>query len=216
MQDRLYQRNVVDATPKWKELRDKFSRDYYRKLVYTLLFFVFSIVFAICSSVFISHITIYFFSPIIAGIFSRQFYLIYQDSLILKQLSLDYNDYAVWMDNQLNKGNPKKDVHLQQAVDTYQKYISNIQYNKQDIIRELQVILSRKTDNQILVSVLCGLLFLYGDKQDRDTLYRAKYKTGSAGNMVLAAWIMYYDDLLPENFTFEKLKTDFTDYWHNK
>ena len=131
-------------------------------------------------------------------------------------MSLDYNDYAVWMKNQLNKGNTKKDIQFQTSIETYKKYAIDFPYNHSEIYQDLQNLLKKKTDNQILVSLLCGLLFASGEKKYRDVIFNARYKKGSAGNMVLSAWILFLDGDLSEDITYDKLKNDFLDFWNRQ
>lgn len=216
MKDRFYRINVVESIPKMKELGDNYASECRKKLAYTIVTLFFCIAIAVCGAIFISPITTYFSTPATAGIFSRLFYLRFQEFKILKLISADYNDYAVWMEKQLNKGNPQKETHLQEAIDAYKKYTSNPLQNTDDIAKALQHLLKTKTDNQILVSVLCGLLFCSGDKKYRDEIFAAKHKKGAAGNMVLRAWILYFDKDLSEDITFEKLKNDFMFFWNKK
>ena len=131
-------------------------------------------------------------------------------------MSLDYNDYAVWMENQLNKGNPKKDTQLQISLEIYKKYAVGFPDNHSEIYQSLHNLLKNKADNQILISLLCGLLFASGERKYRDVIFDAKYKNGSAGNMVLSAWILFLDGDLSEDVTFERLKNDFLGFWNRQ
>ena len=216
MKKRLYQRNVVDAIPKLNKQRDDFARECRKKLGCTLLAFVFCVAAACCCSVFISRFAVYLFIPVMVRKFSYEFYCCYQNFKLLKIMSLDDNDYAVWMKNQLNKGNTKKDIQFQTSIETYKKYAIDFPYNHSEIYQDLQNLLKKKTDNQILVSLLCGLLFASGEKKYRDVIFNAKYKKGSAGNMVLSAWILFLDGDLSEDITYDKLKNDFLDFWNSQ
>ena len=141
MKKRLYQRNVVDAIPKINKQRDDFAREWRKKLGFTLLAFVFCVAAACCCSVFISRFAVYLFIPVMVRIFSHEFYCCYQNFKLLKIMSLDYNDYAVWMKNQLNKGNTKKDIQFQTSIETYKKYAIDFPYNHSEIYQDLQNLL---------------------------------------------------------------------------
>lgn len=216
MKDRLYKRNVVDTIPEFEKTKQDFALMLKRYIIYTILGFLACVAVAIFCAVFISPVTLYFFCPAISGIFAWQFYLRYQDYALIKMLRADYNNYTVWMKHQLKKNNPKLEEDLKQAIDVYKSYISDIPKNQTQIFKLLQTTLKSKNNNQILTSVLCGLLFICGDKKYRDIIYKAKYNHGASGNMVLSAWVLYYDDNLPSDITFEKLKNEFIEFWEQK
>ena len=216
MKDRLYKRNVVDAIPEFEKAKKDFALMLKRYIIYTILGFLVCVAIAIFCAVYISPVTLYFLCPTISGIFAWLFYLRYQDFKNIKILCADYSNYAVWMKHQLKKNNPNLEEDLKQAIDVYKSYISDIPKNQTQIAQILQARLRTKNNNQILISVLCGLLFICNDKKYRDIIYKAKYKHGASGNMVLSAWVLYYDDNLPSDITFEKLKNEFIEFWEQK
>lgn len=216
MKDRLYKKHVIDGNSNFAEMLKSLSCENRNKLFKTLICFIFCIAVAVWATIYISPLTTYFFAPAIAAIFSRQFYLRYKEFTTHKPLFSDYCNYSIWMKNQLYKDNPRLNEHLRDAIETYKKYAPNNQYNPQDIINTLQLHIKGKNENQIIISVLCGLLFISGNKDYRDIIYKAKYKSGPAGSMVLKQWIMYFDGSLPANVTFDQLKIDFLNFWNNK
>lgn len=215
MKTRLHQKHVVNGLTKIKRFRKDFSRDCQRKLILTIAAFLLCFALAVCSSIYISPYTIYFFTPAIAGIFARQFFLRWADYQLLKELSKDFSDYAVWMENQLSKGNSRKKEHLAQAIAAYEKFSPHLPHNGAVIAQQLNEQMQLHTDNQILMSVLSGLLFSCGDSQHRDLLFRAKYKTGAAGNMILRDWIFCWDTSI-STASAAKLKDDFLQFWDRK
>ena len=216
MKSRFYKKHVLDGIPKMEELKHEFAKDFWRNLLYTLLAFILCVAVALLCEVFISPLTAYFFTPTIAGVFARQFYFRYEDFQLMRSLARDYNDYSVWMKAQLRKSIPEKEEKLREAIDAYNQYTPDVNDNIPAIREHLQDTIKAKTDNQILVSLLSGLLFISGDKAHRDTIFKAKYQSGCAGTMVLRAWILYLDGDLPADITFEQLKTEFTDFWDKK
>lgn len=122
MKSRFYKRHVLDGIPKMEELKSEFAKDFWRNLLYTLLAFILCVAVALLCEVFISPLTACFFTPIIAGVFARQFYFRYEDFQLMRLLARDYNDYSVWMKTQLRKSIPKKEEKLREAIDAYKKY----------------------------------------------------------------------------------------------
>lgn len=216
MKSRFYKKHVIDGVPKMEELKHEFAKDFWKNLLYTLLAFVLCVAVALLCGVFISPFTAYFFVPSISCIFARQFYFRYIDFKSMRLLARDYNNYSVWMQTQLSKDIPKKEEKLREAIDAYKQYAPDINNNIFAIQEYLQDTIKAKTDNQILVSLLSGLLFISGDKAYRDTIFKAKYQSGSAGSMVLGVWILYLDGDSPADITFEQLKTEFTDFWNKQ
>lgn len=222
MKKRLYKRNVVEGIKIIKRDRRKVLLLLVKEILALVLsFFVAIMVGSFATSKMHSLTGMYFLTSAISARLSSflliQVVSIYCDYLYLKYLySNHYYKYGSWMKMQLKKGNPKKDLHLQEAVEAYKKYVGDIETNCTKIQEDLQYLLKKKTDNQILVSVLCGLLFCSGNKKYRDVIYDVKINKPSAGNMVLIAWILYYDGDLDEKITFEKLKNDFLDFWNKK
>ena len=215
MKNRLYRKNVVEAKSKIEELAKQQKKTLYTDAVGTLLGFLICTAIIAMLVVYISPLTGFITVPVAVRIFRNRFYLLIYEKQTAEQLSLDYNNYSVFMEQQMQKDNPHKEKQLTAAIEMYKKCFAK-ECTAQEICDELNTILKSKEDNQFVVSVLCGLLFVSADKKYRDKVYSARYKSGSAGNMVLPAWIQYWDGDLPQDITFEKLKDEFESYWNTK
>lgn len=215
MKDRLYRKNVVEAKSKIEELTKQQKKSLYTDAVGTLLGFLICTATIVVLGVYISPLTGLITVPVAVRIFARRIVLLFYEKQTAEQLSLDYDNYSVFMEQQMQKDNPHKEKQLAAATEMYRKYSAK-ECTAQEICDKLNTILKSKEDNQFAVSVLCGLLFVSADKKYRDKVYSARYKSGSVGNMVLSAWIQYWDGDLPQDITFEKLKCEFEEYWNAK
>lgn len=189
--------------------RKEFKAD----LILTVAGFIFSVAVAIIFAVYVSHFTVIFFVPVIAKIFATRFAYLCTAWDLIKMLSTNYGDYSTFMKSQLKKSYHCKETDLSNAISIYKQYIDNIPENRVEIISKLNNELSKKTEQQIVVSVLCGLLFICENTKDRDIIFNARYKHGSAGNMVLSEWILYLDGDSDGKTSFDDLKTDFISFW---
>ena len=216
MKTREYRRKAVDPSQTLRELKAAHTRYCVKLLAFSLLVIALCIAVAICCTVFTFPHVSHFFVPVAAGVCTKLFMNCYFNLKMLRLLSLNTHDYAVWMSIQLNKGDHRKSYHLSDAAETYKKLSPDPYAYESEIIEALHRELKTKPANQIKVSVLCGLLFTVDCKKHRDTVFKAKYKSGAAGNMIHPDWIRSPDGDLPPDVTLDRLKDSFLSFWNSK
>ncbi len=213
MKNRLYQKNVLKGTSLMKQSLHSYRKEFKTDLILTIISLIFSVSIAILFAVYVSRFTVLFFAPVLAKIYASRFFYLYTEWDLIKLMSINLGDYSKWMKLQLKKDYHNKENDLNNAISIYKQYIDDIPNNSIEIISKLNNELNRKTEQQIVVSVLCGLLFICEDSRDRDIIFKAACKHGSAGSMVLSEWILFLDGNLTSKITFEELKKDFTSFW---
>lgn len=127
-------------------------------------------------------------------------------------LSVDMDNYSAMMAFQLKKDYRNKEQELKKAKGLYKKYVNSVPNCKAELVSELKRSV-KKPGEQIVTSMLCGLIFMCGD--DRDLIFNARYRHGSAGNMVAEIWIRFLDGDVPPTITRESLVRDFCDFWNS-
>ncbi len=213
MKSRLYQKQVLNGRTSMNNFLSDSRKEFKIDLLLTIIGFIFSVTVAILFAVYVSPFTTLFFVPILSKIFATRFVYLCTEWDLIKMLSTNLGDYSKWMKLQLKKSYHGKENDLSNAISIYKQYINDVPENRVEIISKLNNELSKKTEQQIVVSVLCGLLFICENPKDRDIIFKAKYKHGSAGNMVLSEWILYLDGNSDSKISFEDLKKDFISFW---
>lgn len=213
MKNRMYQKHVLDGRLLMNQNLSTSRKKFRKNLIFTIIALILSIIIAILLAVYVSHFSVLFSAPFIAKIFASRFLSLHTEWNIIKMMSKNLGNYSNWMKLQLKKNYHCKDNDLSNAIKIYKQYIYDIPENRVEIISELNNELSRKTEQQIVVSVLCGLLFICKNPVDRDIIFNAKHRHGSAGNMVLSEWILFFDGNSESELSFEELKTDFISFW---
>lgn len=213
MKNRLYQKQVLEGRALMNKALSVSRREFRTDIILTIIAFIFSVAIAIFLAVYVSRFTVLFSAPFLAKIFATRFFYLYTEWDLIKLMSTNTGSYSKWMKLQLKKEYHNKENDLSNAMSIYKQYIDNIPENRVEIISKLNNELSKKTEQQIVVSVLCGLLFICENPRDRDIIFKATYKHGSAGNMVLTEWILFLDGNSDNEISFEELKKDFTSFW---
>ena len=85
------------------------------------------------------------------------------------------------------------------------------------MLKLLREYLAQKPANQLLVSVVAGLVFLGNETSDYKQLFDAKYRHGAAGNMIPGVWIKVLDPKQKEGVrSHVECAKEFLAYWDQK
>lgn len=215
MKDRFYKKNVVEAIPKMNKALVDMKKEYRKDIIVTIFEVLLCFTVAVLSAAYISKPTLFFFVPVTAKLTVDRLKLLYVEHKMVKEVCVALDKYSdVISKLQLKKECSGKQEDFENAKIVYKTYITKFSENHKEIIEQLQKELKSKRGRQFTISVLSGLLFLCENQEDRDVLSRARYRHGSAGNMVFSAWISYYDGDLPAEITKEVLQADFIYFWN--
>lgn len=209
MKTRFYEKNVVSAYPKLKEAINHSKKLVIRNMLTLLLVTAALIIIWLKLSVTFSFCLV----PVILFLIFRLIANLRGYKKLYKTLSINLDDYSMWMELHLKKEYPNKSKDCQKAKKIFSEY-----YDKPEQVEKVYSMLTEKLKTKppfpLTISVLCGLLFLFDYKDARNIIFNAKYKHGAAGNMIYNMWIFYYDGQseLPR----EKIENDFIAFWTDK
>lgn len=209
LKTRFYEKNVVSAYPKLKEALNHSKKLVIRNILTLLLGTAALIIIWLKLSATFSFCLV----PVILFLIFRLIANLRGYKKLYKTLSINLDDYSMWMELHLKKEYPNKSKDCQKAGKIFSEY-----YNKPEQAEKVHSMLTEelkvKPPFPLTISVLCGLLFLFDYKDARNIIFNAKYKHGAAGNMIYNMWIFYYDGQseLPR----EKIENDFIAFWTDK
>ena len=212
MKTRFYENNVVSAHPKLKKELHKLKQLVIRKILISLFGTALLIASSIIIWIKLSWIPSVCLVPVICASIFRLIENLKAYISLYKALSINIEDYFMWMELQLKKEYPNKNSDCQKAKKIFDEYYIKPEKSKEvhtKLIQELNI----KPGLPVTISVLCGLLFLFDYDDARNIIFNAKYKHGSAGNMIYDMWIFYYDG--HSELRREKIENDFIAFWTN-
>ena len=85
-----------------------------------------------------------------------------------------------------------------------------------ELLQLLSEKLKQKPANQLLVSVIAGLIFLSNDISDQKKLFDAKYRHGAAANMIPDVWIKILDSGQKDVRLYSDCAKEFLSYWDQR
>ena len=148
--------------------------------------------------------------PIIIHLLLPFFYQLVAEHRVLQWLKLNRNNYSDWMLLQERKisSSDREDAYRKVA-----KYRTTYIERHNELLQLLQDHLKQKPANQLIVSVIAGLIFLSNDTSDHRKLFDAKYRHGAAGNMIPDIWIKILDPEKNDAKIHSDCAEDFLSYW---
>ncbi len=223
MKARLYQRNVLDGEKKMRVLYPDMRKEYRRHILsfiaLMLAWCVLSVLLHVLLTVLVSQrlarfLHRAFILPLTVYLLTTNCYRLKFDWEILHILKQDRNNYAEWMSIQKGKITP---TDLSAACQLFSQYRDTFheQHNELCVLLKSHL---KKPANQLLVSVLAGLVFLSNDSADYALLFNAKYQHGAAGNMIPDIWIRVLnpDDHDAALKSHSECAEEFLSYWDQK
>ncbi len=213
LKTRFYEKNVVSAQPKLKEVMHRGKIMVIKNIAILLSGVIISIAISVILWYKVGYV------PSIC-ILPGTFKLLFRLAANLKELielyavfCLDEDNYFQWMNVQIKKEYPNKPKDCQKAEKIFSEY-----YDKPEQAEKIHSMLTeelrKKPPFPLTISVLCGLLFLFDCKGARDIIFKAKYKHGAAGNMIFNMWIFYYDG--QTELSHDDIAKEFTAFWTDK
>ena len=222
MKARLYKKHVLDG----ERAMSSFTSNYIKGHRKHIAFFILSLLLTCFISVLFSltlarytHIGLAFtitsvaLVPGIVRLLIPQALLLMAEHQNIRQLKLDRNNYADWMSMQARKISASDNDNACRVVSQYRNtYLER----HGELLRLLNDSLKQKPANQLIVSVIAGLVFLTNDTSDYKTLFNAKYRHGAAGNMIPDVWIKILDPKQKMAELHSDYAKEFLSYWDQK
>ena len=215
MKARMYKKHVLDGEESMAALTSNYKKDH-RK--HTALFVVALIFACFISSVVAIGLARYtsvapasvIMTPIIIRLLNPFFFQLVAEHRVLRQLKLNRNSYSDWMLLQERKisSSDREDAYRMVA-----KYRTTYIECHNELLQLLQDHLKQKPANQLIVSVIAGLIFLSNDTSDHKKLFDAKYRHGAAGNMIPDIWIKILDPEKNDARIHSDCAEDFLSFW---
>lgn len=144
-----------------------------------------------------------------------EFQFLKDDRRLVKLYRLKHDVYADWM--MLRSSGERDAGDLARAIDLWNEYRDQYQQKHRELVSLLQDTLKRKTERMITVSVMAGLVFLSGKKEDQALLRRARHRCGAAGHMIPDCWIQTLGLPSPEfQEEHQRQSGEFRSYWDEK
>lgn len=217
MKAKMRQIDFEANAQKVQEMRQLMEKDY-RRHVWTFVFMLLGIVLVpvILAVMTAGHsgssLIPLVLTPLISKYVILELRFLRDDRRLVKLFRLDRDVYAEWMELQFTRNRDSAD--LQRAVDLWASYREQYREKHEELVTMLRDSLKKKADREITVAMMAGLVFLAGKKGDRDLLFRAKYRHGSAGRLIPDCWIqtlaLHEPDFQTEH---ERMAGEFRAYW---
>lgn len=223
MKARLYQRNVLDGEKKmcvlYPDMRKEYRRHILSFIALMLAWCVLSVLLRVLLTVLLGRhlarlLHAAFILPLTVYLLTTNWNLLKSDREILHILKQDRNNYAEWMSMQNGK---ITSTDWNAACQLFSQYRNSFHEQHDELCALLKSHL-KKPANQLLVSVLAGLVFLSNDSADYALLFDAKYRRGAAGNMISDIWIRVLnpDDQDAAIKSHSACAEEFLSYWDQK
>lgn len=223
MKARLYQRNVLDGGKKMRVLYHDMRKEYWLHILsfiaLMIVWCVLSVLLRVLLAVLVSRrlarfLHAAFSLPLTTYLLTTNWYRLKSDQEILHILKQNPANYAEWMSMQKEKITP---TDLNAARQLFSQYRDRFHEQHNELCALLKAHL-KKPANQLLVSVLAGLVFLSNDSADYKLLFDAKYRRGAAGNMIPDIWIRVLnpDEQDTAIKSHSECAEEFLSYWDQK
>lgn len=219
MKTRLYDRNVIKGGVQYKELVKAIKHEYRTRVIVSIFGTILALIIAVISTILLNKYTNFAivgvcFVPIIVTPAIREIAYLHFLKENLKALTLDKSKYSEWMVIQSRKTLSESDY--QKSLELFEKYKSSYKENHKELIDILKNELKVKPAKPLTVSMLCGLIFLSGNREDHDLLFNARYRHGEAGNIIPEIWISVLSNDTEDFVTLHSnCSRDFLEYWEH-
>lgn len=215
MKARMYKKHVIDG----EKSMAAFTSNYIKNHRNHIALFVAALIFACLISAVVAISLARYTSiapasvimiPIIVHFLLPFVYQLVEEHRDIRQLKMDRNNYSDWMRLQEHKitSSDRED-----ACRIVAKYRNTYLECHNELLQLLQEHLKQKPANQLIVSVIAGLIFLSNDTSDYKKLFDAKYRHGATGNMIPEIWIKILDPGNEDAKIHSDYAEDFLSFW---